>query len=279
MSVRTLDYLPFNEKSRSLPKELSDTIISHLSGKRLEFFKESLAAINDSLLAGGWVGRSSQKVDKGFHQGCWTRPILDRSSKHYDVAYCLWRGYGGVTAYEVEMALSELSDKELKKCPHSLVRAWCELVELKNDAVIFLNMARRLPVVTGIGLSPRVTATLKEINLDLDLSSIKIAKMDFRMVPRLNANPKSPDYMKPLVNRDGSVIMMREYFVVWSSGIIHNMSRFTRGCQACGKNIPSRRYVPIEAQDKKSGSLISMWVGCDCAKNIFGIKDDGIGQG
>jgi hypothetical protein len=133
-----------------------------------------------------------------------------------------------------------------------------------------LDASRPVPVITAIGLSPRVTATLKECNLDVDLPSIKLAKIDFRWV-------RAYEDGKPAFRKDGKPRMEKCYFVEWSQGIKHGCSRFADGghCEACGKRIPSQRYVPIEATCKKQG-LISMWIGCDCAKNIFGIKDAGI---
>jgi hypothetical protein len=79
------------------------------------------------------------------------------------------------------------------------------------------------------------------------------------------------------LNKDGTRKQENYNVVVWSDGIIHGKSRFAgNGCHACGKHIPSGRFVPVEAHDKKSNKTISLWLGCDCAKNIFGIKDIGV---
>ena len=76
--------------------------------------------------------------------------------------------------------------------------------------------------------------------------------------------------------------MQAYHVVVWSKGSIHDQSRFSvKGseCEACGKNIPSGLLVPVKALDKNSGDrLISLWLGCDCSVNIFGIKDVGIAK-
>lgn len=52
-------------------------------------------------------------------------------------------------------------------------------------------------------------------------------------------------------------------------------SRFAHSfdtCQLCAKVIPSRRFVPVTGKGV-DGTIHGMWVGEDCAKKFFGIKN------
>ena len=73
-------------------------------------------------------------------------------------------------------------------------------------------------------------------------------------------------------------MLVPEYFVDWTPGTQMGRSRFSYGCkcEACGKSIPSGRFVAIEADDMNSGDHIGLWIGQDCARNIFGVKDEGM---
>jgi hypothetical protein len=174
----------------------------------------------------------------------------------------------------VDASLSFLLPEEIKKLPLEFAKAWMELCNEKTLAIHELDRSRPLPVVTEIGLSLKVTKTMTEMNLDIDLSSVRMADLDFIWVDKRNL-----DTSEIMYDRQGNAIKEKEYFVKWTPGIVHGQSRFYAGlseCEACGKNIPSGRFVPVEAHDKKHNRLVSFWLGCDCAKNIFGIKDSGV---
>jgi hypothetical protein len=190
--------------------------------------------------------------------------------------------YGGSSTTDLSNAINRLyakiskkTDKPVvnaKKFPRELVEAWVALSNEKCDAIELLNSYRPLPVITEIGLSPRVTATLTEMSLDVDLPSIKLAEIGRRMVPGFKRDGS------PLLDRRGNHMLVPEYFVAWTPGTVFGKSRFSYGCkcEACGKSIPSGRFVAIEADDKRSGSHIGLWIGQDCASNIFGVKDAGM---
>ncbi len=171
----------------------------------------------------------------------------------------------------------------MKKISPEFLIAWCSLCIEKKTARFFLDSVRPLPVVTAIGLSPKVTKTLKDMNLDIDLPTIKPAKIAYRVIAKLNMNFRSKEYGQIMMGTsdNDSKYSLVDYdpYVKWSEGIVHGQSRFTHRtghCEACGKNIPSWRFVPVEAFDKTSKKLVSFLLGCDCAKNIFGIKDIGV---
>lgn len=286
---------------KQLNEKLVAIIAAVLKGAKLKKFLESVKVLNDSLAQGGWIPRGSVKADSGFYQGiCKAGASAEVCSAEWyasnDAARLLNYGMWGKiqttqTRHEkklpypsTELGVLELGIKTIRehsklKLSDEVIKAWYIIVKEKEAAKLLLDQARPLPKITPVGLSPKVTATLKECNLDLDLPSIKIAKIAFRFVQAEKYNEKTKKWL-PVILKDGSYLLDKEYYVKWTAGIRHNQSRFAGGCHchACGKKIPSGRFVPVEAFDKKKSVLISMWLGCDCASNIFGIKDIGIEQ-
>jgi hypothetical protein len=286
-------------------KQVSENLVAIiagvLKGAKLKKFMESVTALNDSLARGGWVC-SSSKVESGFYQGLCKVGGIDVkvcSAEWYasnDVGRLLNYGLWGNIVTEVtrsgkplpypntEIGVFELGIKTIRehiklKVSNEVIVAWYRLVKEKEAAISLLDDARPLPKITPIGLSPKVAATLNECNLDLDLQSIQMAKIAFYFVQAKQYDKVKEEWL-PIILADGSYLLGKEYYVVWTEGIIHNQSRFAGRyrCEACGKAIPSGRFVPVEAFDNKKRQLISMWLGCDCARNIFGIKDEGIKQ-
>jgi hypothetical protein len=292
-----------------LSPELVAIIRSEKKGAWLKKFDESVEIINVSAAQDAWVLRGSVKADSGFYQGTGIR--IPDSSSHMGTGRMITNSYGTFEEqipnpdHEPQFALhmclaygqpvyvnvdhivnrletwkSDRTDK-LIRGKHSVkfVKAWVALCEEKRIICAALTEARPKPVITDIGLSPRVTATLEEMDLRVDLPSIKMAEIKYNLVPRRNADPKSPDFGKILMNREGNASLLdKSYYVAWTPGTLHRVTRFSGlncNCEACGKSIPSGRFVPIEADDRKIGH-IGMWIGCDCARNIFGVKDIGL---
>jgi len=254
-----------------------EIISKSLKGKRLQKFLESISIINESLQQQGWIKRGSVKSKSGFSQGILSHlksnevfDNFDKSDESHKIYMCFKYGFPGASIN----SLKSLNKDLFLKYPLDFYKAWIELCNEREEAVDLLNSFRPIPEISHIGLSPKVTATLVEMNLDLDIQSIKMPKIVPEIIPVTDSQGlhlKNPKTGKPLFKTI--------YKIEWSKNIQHNKSRFSediRCCQACGKNIPSQRFVPVEAFDKKSSQLISMWLGQDCAKNIFGIKDAGV---
>jgi hypothetical protein len=281
---------------KSLSQKNIDIVTKSLSGNRLKFFLESLNCVQESLKAGGWLPGMSRKADKGFSQGLgpgivvpkrsWDVKETDLDKARYEVNWCLRSGYSEPTYYQLMLVASDLTKEERKKLSPELMIAWCLLCIEKRHAKEYLDGLRPLPVKTPVGLSPKATKTLKEMNLDIDMPSIKVAKINYYFVPAYWSRHSTSDeklhgkmMVKEGENKAKYSVLDRRYFIDWTKGIVHGQSRFTHHtghCEVCGKNIPSWTFVPLEALDKKSGKLVSILSGCDCAKNIFGVKDIGI---
>jgi hypothetical protein len=269
---------------KHLNHNLVEKIRKVFKGARLAKFNDSITVINQSLEQGSWVKRGSVKGQSGFYQGVGVRledgpkfndKFSESEFKKYQESQNLRNdlsmslSFGRAPRHDVQKLIKILPAPILKKFGVEFFEAWLELCKEKQQADTFLNSARPKPQITAIGLSPKVTKTLTEMNLDLDLASITPAEIDFVEEEVLNPITKKMEKEKV-------------YFVKWSKGIVHGQSRFahsgTRICHACGKPIPSGRFVPIEAKDKKLNKRIALWIGVDCSRNIFGIKDLGIKQ-
>lgn len=253
-----------------------DNVTKALSGKRLEKLKNSINIINESLSKGGWVLRGSVKARAGFYQGLFSSLVDfdrnygdDKEDSPSNLYRCL--KYGIAVS---ESSLKHLPKFLVDKYGKDFFESWLALCKEKDEAIEWLNELRPLPVITAIGLSPKVTLTLTEMNLDLDLSSIRLADI----VPeRIKARDNHGNLL--LDKKTGEQLWTIIYKIKWTEGIVHNTSRFANlpcHCHACGKYIPSQRFVPIEAKDKRTNKIISLWIGQDCSKNIFGIKDIGV---
>jgi hypothetical protein len=246
-----------------ITQSLVDTVAGYLKGKRREKLLASIEILQTSLAQDAWVQRGGAKAASGFYQGL----VQRASSSEFELYMCLRFGQ----QYEGDPTRAEI--QQVTDVPVEVVLAWVHLVQEVHAARDALDAARPKPTTTPVGLSPRVTKTLLECNLDLELSSIKMAEIKYYTRPLLDAQGK------PKLNARGKPVLEKVYYVVWSKGILHGRSRFgdngRLGCEACGKHIPSGRFVPVEARCKNLG-LVSLWLGCDCAKNIFGVKDVGV---
>jgi hypothetical protein len=305
-----------------LNPKLVELVSSEISGKRLEKFLASVKIINDSLSQSGFYQglTGCLRMDRDYSAVGRKKALFELASS---IEFCL--SYGrpirdGYTEQEILDAIQLLrsSQDSNKNKPISIkvtdaaILAWIQLCTDKAQASAYLTSLRPKPKLTKILLSPKVTKTLIEMHLDLDIQSIVPAKIVRKHFPAFDktgkplflsvemlqayivyAQPKQVPGVfsqrcpikaydskgKPLFSdKEKSLVNLIIPVVEWSKGIKFNRTRFTCGCEACGKRIPSRRFVPVEARDKKSNDLIGMWLGCDCASNIFGIKDKGIGR-
>lgn len=259
-----------------------EIVAGWLKGKRRETFLESITALEAAEARGAWANREAQTASKGFYQGlkkvrddaCTFYAPLNMRVTNYDLQLeDNWPRFEAVSCInygDAPKAGAEIPTVD--KVPYEVVLAWFALCSEAKPLRKRLDAARPKPVVTPIGLSPKVTLTLTGMNLDLELPSVQPAEIEPYEVQARNKKGEL------LFESDGNTpIMTTEYRVKWSDGCKLGMSRFHSGCQACGKWIPSGRYVPIEADCKRNGR-IGLWLGCDCARNIFGVKDKGIGR-
>lgn len=247
------------EKEKSptvLDKESAIEIVrSFLTGAKLAKFNEGMRIWSDSLALGCWVKRGRRKADSAFYAGLLTLAQFRKITRWtYEQERCVRWGKAFKGSFEHRQI------EAVKGLTHEVLDAWAFMCVLKDTEFAALTEARPKPIITPIGASPRVTATLKECNLDVDLSTIKPAAIE-RV--ELAGPPKQVFYR-----------------VKWSAGTQLGVSRFGGGdnCELCGKFIPSGRFVAMEMADRSGGvsRLIGMWVGRDCAETLLGVDDVGV---
>lgn len=292
-----------NELDPILVKIISD----FLKGNKLKFFTSCVDIINESLALGGWTLRGSVKSVKGFSQGLMSvyleytnfKTFNPETSEMDDTPESIFRdklsnfcrSLGGCnrSGYELNEidalynALLEETDRNGKafkvKFSVDVAKAWIALIAEVDEARMRLDKYRKLPVITEIGVSPRVTRTLDEMGMGAESYTVILAELErhekWVKEEKIVFNRKTKKKEKTGIFFDKLIVW---YTVKWSEGIKHRWSRFGElscNCEACGKNIPSRRFVAMELH-RNDGVKCSMWVGTDCASNLFGIKDVGV---
>jgi hypothetical protein len=268
---------------KNLNNKNIEIVRAGLDGKRLEKFNKSIECIVTSLAVDGWLPHCSRSALVGFNglfSGRSLNQGFDRDYNHPEsdaifASYMLacHSSAGADPKLVVKHFKKYLTEKQFNSYSEEFYVAYAELRNECAKAVDYLNSLRPLPVITEIGLSPRTTTTIKEMNLDLDMASIQYPEIDKKLV-----HARSLETGELLYDREKNPVMVWHYFIVWPKDTMHDQSRFAhhhQNCHACGKYIPSNRFVPLQAVDKNSGRHISMWLGQDCARKIFGVKDEG----
>jgi len=237
-------------------------IRGYFTGKRLEIFDEAVAALRESVEQGAWVGRSAQRVSKGLNKGITSyrnlcKPCADASL----FAVFMASAYGRPIEQAHVDAVSDADLARLAPTVHVYVmRSWLRLLAVVRAITEDLDASRPAPAITEIGLSPKVTATLRDVGLDLDLGTRRMCPLGWYWAPALDSGGRRK----------------KVYYPKWPASTIHGSSRFAHcDCHACGKSIPSGKVVPVIVDDH-AGTAHGFWLGRDCAANILGIKDAGI---
>lgn len=248
------------------------SVRSFLKGSKLVKFDESVRVWEASLAQGSWIKRGHASADSAFYGGLLTRAQRVKLGGWLaggQQERCISYGYGFDGDFVNVTGVENVKGLSLE-----VLRAWGFLCVLKSSEFEALKLARPRPVITPIGASPRVTATLKECNLNVDLATIKPAEIEAFKVQLRNKKHEL------VFDRDGSPVLVTAYRVKWSAGIALRVSRFQGGqhCELCGKFIPSCTFVAMEMTDKHTSGdrLIGMWVGRDCASTLLGVEDVGI---
>jgi hypothetical protein len=260
--------------------ESVDLLAAYFTGKRLELFLASVAVVRESVTQGGWLSRGHQRASKGFNKGLASRKALRDLATSYDdprrwPLHNCWMAlsFGSHLRQEdLDVATDDDLIHFVPGAPLEITWAWLRLMVAVREIFADLDASRPLPVYTEIGLSPKVTATLLDAALDLDLTTRRVCPLGWRWI---DARDKHGEI---IIGRDGKPKQIKFYFPKWPEGTVFGSSRFANcDCEACGKTIPSGLVVPILIT-AKSGTLHGFWFGRDCASNILGIKDAGINK-
>jgi hypothetical protein len=257
------------------------TVQTFLKGGRRAKFDKGIGVLTASIAAGQWLPRGKVTVQSAVYQG-----IVQSKNIPHRWGYAPEASETGSPAWDEynELESSLVYGRPYRgkltipsthiKVPENVQQAWFAVCIGVRELCDVLDRIRPKPVITSIGLSPKVTKTLEEMDLDLDLSTLKIPPVE-----KIGEQPKIDRKTgKPVLDRYGVPMMEDVYKVMWSVGTVFRLSRFAYAdCEACGKRIPSNMYVPVEVDGSKDGKPVhaGLHIGVDCARNIFGIKDKG----
>jgi len=249
------------------------------SGKALANASHALDLLAESEAEGCWVPNAKRTVDSCLYKtniakkiyrthgasieslGTYDDPVQERG---YRVAFILqfgaWRRPGDINWQVVR---SKTNDPDLLKIL-DLSLEYTESFDALSRLAYKLDTVAPKPQITSVGVSPTVTKTLAEINVEGRLSTIRLCPIEWRKVDTVDKN-KRP--IQIWVGR-----------LKWPAGTVHGASRFTDNdgslshCQACGHSIQNAfNWVPI-LMDTAQGIPVSLWVGRDCSRNLFGIR-------
>lgn len=139
----------------------------------------------------------------------------------------------------------------------SLAREWAEHFAPIAEQLAVLDATRPEPVIVLGSLSPSVAVNVGT-TMGINFTTIRLPEIIY--VKRSG------------LNKDGKRIYWSEPRIVWPPGTRHDCSRFATGrqCHACGHRIKNPfNWVPLVA-DTSEGP-VSLWVGHDCARNLFAV--------
>lgn len=259
-------------------------VLPFFSGVNLERLLPQLAVLEHALSNGAWnrkgearsllaaLGKANVAQREWKKAGAEKVERLSFEKYRYDHDVPLCRAISAI-----ESAVRYGSVRALLRCDvasfdgaewipeafRSFARAYVGAMRPIVEAIEHLNATAIKPVITSIGASPTITATLA----DLGATSVAPCPSEIFKVPN------------PLAGKEGEPAEIWLFVrLLWPTGTKHGTSRFCKGdqCHSCGHAIRNpRNWVPL-VLTTPSGPR-SLWVGRDCAKTLFGveIKKDG----
>nr|BFD64790.1 hypothetical protein BdHM001_34710 [Bdellovibrio sp. HM001] len=269
---------------KAITPEQIETLKKSYSGKNLEAVEAAIAMVNESVAAGFWLPRVSRKARAGFSKPSKAasrartvyRGLSDKfynaegeERERLDKLKWIANDIQASAAYGREMPTKEEIEQVIHLYPAGSLDYLKDNVDVLSqirETMNILDSLLPIPVVTELGFSPKVQATLLECNLRVDLSTVRFPDIERKVVE--------------FTDKNGRKKYRVLYRLIWPEGTMHGASRFASGghCEACGKAIPSGRFAPFQAFDKESGRHISLFVGSDCAKKIFGVRFAGFSE-
>lgn len=250
-------------------------VLSWFSGKALKNAAAALRLIEDSLTQEYWVPGARRKAVAALNKTI----VSQRIAKEHEASL-------SHSAYMIMMFGLEQIDRQERVQPdvdartkqsievavreerlRSKVKDYIADFRPVLEAIAHLDAHIPPPVITVLGASPTITATLKDIGLDVNVATIRVCPIKWVKVERID--PKT-----------GRKTYVQLGFLEFPPNTVHNASRYdwtdnNRQCQACGHAIRrATNWVPILI-DNAAGVPHLLWVGKDCADTLFGVKVKG----
>lgn len=264
-------------------------VLAWYTGKALANATAALDVLQQSAAAGSWLPKVSRKVmaalskpnvaakfadanrdaldainhyrrDNNFkrpHTECGTRIAIDLR-------------YGAFQAVQTMNwpALEAGCQSDAERAALAVARKFAADFAPVAALVTKLDATRPLPVFTSLGLSPTVTATLASIGVEGTPATLRVCPIEWIQVQ--DTDPETGKITFRYVGR-----------LLWPENTRHDTSRHAHGngahqqCHACGHAIKNGyNWVPLLVDDA-AGTPRSLWVGRDCARNLFGVAVTG----
>lgn len=141
-------------------------------------------------------------------------------------------------------------------------RGWAADFAPVAELVKLLDSRRPVPVVVCKTLSPTVLANVGR-GMGVDLTSIEFPVIEYVWVKQIH-------------EKTGAEYEISVPVIRWPAGTRHCTSRYSSGhqCHACGHRIYNPfNWIPLLAQT--AAGPVSLWVGSDCARKLFGCEVSG----
>lgn len=176
--------------------------------------------------------------------------------------------------FERAPLLRGLADKLRPFCVDDVERAaletaaqWAEDFAPLAELVERLDATRPKPSYVVGKISPATFANVCS-TMNLDLTSVEVPPMKMHRIEEM---------------KDGKLVIRWHVEILWPEGTKHNQSKFAFGsktgnnqCHACGHAILNAfNWCPLVARPRKGGAPVALWVGRDCARNLFSVQMEG----
>lgn len=267
---------------------MNKNFLNWFTGKSLENAMAAAELLETSMAQGFWVKGASRKVAAalsksnvaqktvkpvraaieklGVPEGVsqYDSKFRDVARQGWEIGHCMYFGsFASIQKVDFAAARAAAAGTKLESVIEKAAQYAADFAEVAA-AITKLDATRPAPVFTSLGLSPTVTATLK--NLDAE----KFEVCPIRWEERSKVDPKT-----------GKTEFYMVGILLWPEGTKHHTSRYSFGtannrqCHACGHAIRNMfNWVPLILW-AKDGTAKSLWVGRDCAESLFGVKVTG----
>ena len=231
-------------------------------GKAQDKALEAAQLLDDSLAQGYWVSGAVRKCRAAFSKvnvkprAAGLAKFASYDSPEYHLGEAVRFPIPNRLCRITEDCLAVIHDAD-QRAEYSSFLAGMRGLHAAMDK---LDAARPAPVVTEMGASPTVTATLQ--NLQLKPETLRVCEIEWLRVQGEGGTSYVVGQLK------------------WPEGTKFNATGYSRTannhqCQACGHAIKNAfNWVPLIV-DSAAGVPHAMWVGKDCAQTLFGVTVKG----
>lgn len=259
-----------------------ENVLRWYTGKGREKAAAALDLLAASEDAGAWIPGASRKVwsvlqkaNRAINTGRAFRNTLDTigtyetpaNQRGHEISFVLQFGHFWGRKTDIDFAAIRAACRDI---PTAHAVDVCEefITEFATITALMkrLDATRPKPVITYLGASPTVTNLLKSLGLDGTVATtVRIAPYHFE---KLEIEVKGVRTWTWIIVMD------------WPANTVHGASRYNHNgahaqCEACGHAIKVvDNWVPLLI-DNAAGVPLSLFVGRDCAKTLFGIKVTG----